>query len=181
MKIRSKEQLTDFVKQGNSVKYLFFWGHRKGQHSVTKSCLSQWYDSAFELEGNHFKTAEHYMMYHKALLFKDYSAAKKVLTSNNPGEAKAIGRQVIGFEQQQWNARCFDIVVSGNIAKFSQHKELKTFLINTGNRIIVEASPVDRIWGIGLAKDDPGCENPYLWKGANLLGFALMEARDQLF
>lgn len=121
------------------------------------------------------------MMYRKVLLFGDSEAAQRLLSANNPGEAKAIGREVKGFDQASWDAHRFEIVVSGNLAKFSSNPALREFLLNTGNRVLVEASPVDKIWGVGLAEDNPACENPNLWKGANLLGFALMEVRDQLF
>jgi ribA/ribD-fused uncharacterized protein len=162
------------------VKYLFFWGHTKPKNGVSKSCFSQWYDSSFDSEGNHFMTAEHFMMYKKAVLFKDEKAAQRLLAASNPGEAKAIGREVVGFNQQTWESHRFDIVVAANMAKFGSHPELKDFLLNTGDRILVEASPVDAIWGIGLAEDNPACENPNLWKGENLLGFALMAVRDRL-
>ena len=125
-------------------------------------------------------TAEHFMMYHKAVLFSDEQAAKRLLVANNPEEAKAIGREVIGFNPQKWESHRFDIVVAANMAKFSSHPELKDYLLNTGDRILVEASPVDAIWGIGLAEDDPACADPNHWKGENLLGFALMAVRDQL-
>lgn len=120
------------------------------------------------------------MMYQKAVLFGDNSAAEKLLSASNPGEAKAIGREVLNFDQAKWDQHRFEIVVSANIAKFSSDPELKEFLLNTGNRVLAEASPVDKIWGIGLAEDNPASENPNQWKGANLLGFALMEVRDQL-
>ena len=125
-------------------------------------------------------TAEHHMMYKKAILFGDNCAAEKLLSASNPGEAKAIGREVLGFNQETWNEHRFEIVVSANAAKFSSNPELKNFLINTGSRVLVEASPVDKIWGIGLAEDNPDCHNPNLWRGTNLLGFALMEVRYQL-
>lgn len=180
LKIRTRSQLVDHVNYGNAVKYLFFWGHQKPSSGVSKSCFSQWYDSPFEADGHHFITAEHYMMYRKALLFDDKAAAQKLLKATNPGAAKAIGRQVQGFDQKLWEQQRFDIVVAGNRAKFSSDPELEAFLLGTGNRILVEASPVDRIWGIGMAEDHPDCTNPNLWKGENLLGFALMEVRDQL-
>ncbi|MCX4029844.1 NADAR family protein [Spartinivicinus marinus] len=180
MKIRSTEELANYVNRGNKVKYIFFWGHQKHKDAVSKSCFSQWYDSPFEKEGNYFLTAEHYMMYRKALLFNDAKAAEILLAASNPGEAKAIGREVKGFEQSLWDAHRFEIVVSGNLAKFSSNSDLKEFLLNTGKRVLVEASPVDKIWGIGLAEENPACKNPNLWKGLNLLGFALMEVRDQL-
>ena len=180
LKIRSRKELAEYVNHGNKVKYVFFWGHQKPKSGVSKNCFSQWYDSPFESEGNHFMTAEHYMMYRKATMFSDDSATQRLLSAGNPGEAKAIGREVIGFDQQKWVAHRFDIVVSANLAKFSGNPDLKDFLLSTGNRVLVEASPADKIWGIGLAEDNPACENPNQWKGTNLLGFALMEVRDQL-
>ncbi|WP_427910030.1 NADAR family protein [Shewanella algae] len=103
-----------------------------------------------------------------------------MLLATNPGAAKAIGREVVGFNQEVWDERRFEIVLNANLAKFAQHTELKSFLLNTGNRILVEASPVDKVWGIGLAQDHPESEIPRRWKGLNLLGFALMEVRDRL-
>ncbi len=162
------------------MKYVFFWGHQEKGKQITKSCFSQWYDSKFEEDGNEFITAEHYMMYHKAKLFGDNNACEKVLSASNPGEAKAIGREVLGFRQELWDEKRFEIVINANLAKFSQDSELKEFLLNTGSRVLVEASPVDKIWGIGLAQDNPKSENPDTWKGPNLLGFALMEVRGRL-
>lgn len=180
MNIRNRQGLVDYVNYGNQVKYLFFWGHQKPVEGVSKTCFSQWYDSPFERDGYHFMTAEHYMMYGKAQLFEDKEAAKKLLKATNPGAAKAIGREVNGFDQQVWEAHRFEIVVAGNVAKFNAHPELKAFLLGTGDRVLVEASPMDRIWGIGLAQDHPDCNNPNNWKGENLLGFALMEVREKL-
>ena len=120
------------------------------------------------------------MMYQKAKLFGDESAASKLLSASNPGEAKAIGREVVGFDESKWVNHRFAIVVKANFEKFSQNIELKEFLLGTNERVLVEASPVDKIWGIGLAEDHTSVENPNLWKGKNLLGFALMEVRDQL-
>ena len=120
------------------------------------------------------------MMYQKALLFGDTESAQKLLLATNPGEAKAIGRKVKGFDQATWEKHRFDIVVAGNLAKFSALPDLKSYLLQTAPCVLVEASPVDSIWGIGLAEDHPDCPNPNNWKGENLLGFALMEVRDQL-
>ncbi len=180
MKIRTKEELIDYINHGHKVKYVLFWGHTEQGSQVTKSCFSQWYDSPFESDGNHFLTAEHYMMFHKAQLFNDSKAAEKILSAKNPGEAKAIGREVQGFDEEVWTSNRYKIVVDASVAKFGSKPELKEFLVNTGNRVLVEASPVDKIWGIGLASDNKAAENPNLWKGLNLLGFALMEARDIL-
>ncbi len=126
-------------------------------------------------------TAEHYMMYAKAKLFGDEQAMERLLKASNPGEAKAIGRQVQGFDEEHWQQHRFGIVVTGNLAKFSYNADLQEYLLNTGNRVLVEASPVDRIWGIGMAADNPAAENPDRWKGDNLLGFALMQVREELF
>ncbi len=162
------------------MKYVFFWGHQKSGSQVTKSCFSQWYGSKFEEDGNEFITAEHYMMYHKAKLFGDTNACKRIVLASNPGGAKAIGREVLGFDQKLWDEKRVTIVVNANLAKFSQNPELKAFLLNTGSNVLVETSPVDKIWGIGLGQDNSASANPNTWKGLNLLGFALMEVRDQL-
>ncbi|MFD2352846.1 NADAR family protein [Nonomuraea ferruginea] len=120
------------------------------------------------------------MMAHKALLFGDEVAAEKILAAAHPGEAKKLGRAVGGFDEETWAAHRYEIVVRGNLAKFGQHAELKEFLLTTGGRVLVEASPLDRVWGIGLAADDPAAASPATWRGLNLLGFALMDVRDAL-
>ena len=180
MNISSKEELIEYINHGNEMKYVFFWGHQKARSGITKSCFSQWYDSPFQSNGKRFATAEHYMMYHKAFLFGDTESAQKVLNASNPGEAKAIGREVKGFDEQKWLKHRFEIVINANLTKFGNNAGLKDFLLNTGNRVLVEASPIDKIWGVGLTADDPSIENPNLWKGLNLLGFALMVVRDKL-
>lgn len=118
------------------------------------------------------------MMAEKAALFGDSATRDQILQAPNPGAAKALGRKILGFDESIWLQNRFSIVVRANEAKFSQHQELGHFLVQTGSRILVEASPVDRIWGIGLAKDDERVNDPNLWQGLNLLGFALMRVRD---
>lgn len=179
MNLRLKEELQQYVNSGNKVKYLCFWAHKPGA-PIDKGCFSQWFESSFT-EGEHaFPTAEHYMMFKKALLFKDFSTAGKILEAKHPGKAKELGRNVVGFVDETWLQHRFDIVVNANMAKFSQNEELEAFLLSTGERVLVEASPVDKIWGIGLAQDHPDCQNPNKWRGLNLLGFALMEVRERL-
>ncbi len=178
MKIRNNNELIEFINQGNRAKYVFFWGHQKSKSGITKSCFSQWYESSFEIDGIHYPTAEHYMMAEKARLFGDNEITLKIAAAKNPGEAKKYGREVKKFNEQIWIKNRFAIVVNGNKAKFSQNQDLKQFLLNTKDRVLVEASPVDKIWGIGLASDDPVIEDPNHWKGLNLLGYALMEVRD---
>ena len=120
------------------------------------------------------------MMASKARLFGDRAAIDRVLASDDPGAAKAAGRQVRDFDETLWRGRRFDIVVAGNLAKFDQNAEIRDFLLGTRSRVLVEASPHDRIWGIGLSEKSPAATNPFLWKGLNILGFALMEVRDRL-
>lgn len=169
------------IQQGKRFKYLCFWGHTSKNKAVAdKSCLSQWFPVPFELEGHHYDNTEQYMMAQKAKLFEDHDIFSKILQTGNPKEIKALGRLVKNYSNEKWLKHRFDIVVQGNLAKFSQNEMLKHFLINTGDRVLVEASPVDKIWGIGVAEQDESSEKPLLWNGLNLLGFALMEVRKQL-
>ena len=175
----TNEKIITRYESGENLKFLFFWGHQRSD-KVTKSCFSQWYEATFVINGITYFTAEHFMMAEKALLFNDHEIHKKITKCTHPAQAKKLGRQVKNFNQEIWEANRFDIVVKGNIQKFSQNPELTTFLINTQNRILVEASPVDSIWGIGLSQDNPKVHNPNLWEGLNLLGHVLMEVRDYL-
>jgi ribA/ribD-fused uncharacterized protein len=178
---RSVAELRQLVATGARTKYLFFWGHQpQPDGSTGPGCLSQWWPSPFVVDRVRYATAEHYMMAGKARLFGDDATAVKILTAPSPGAVKALGRQVRGFDQTSWDAHRFDLVVAGNVAKFAQHPDLRAYLARTGTRILVEASPVDRIWGIGLAATDPRAPDPAAWRGLNLLGFALMQARAHL-
>lgn len=162
-------------------KFLFFWGHQPSKDgSITKTCFSQWWESIFIVEGIEYKTAEHWMMTKKALLFNDNEIAEKIIKANTPAEAKKLGREVKNYVDTVWLKHRYEIVKEGNFHKFSQNNNLKEFLLKTNDRIIVEASPVDAIWGIGMTSDHENCNNPLKWKGLNLLGFALMEVRDEL-
>ena len=178
---------TTFVKElqarhatGEKMKFLFFWGHQPGKNGVTSSCFSQWYESPFTVGPDSYATAEHFMMAEKAALFGAGEIREKILKAPTPGAVKALGRTIEGFDEAVWRAHRFDIVVRANSAKFGKHEALGAYLKQTGDRILVEASPVDAIWGIGLAQDDDGADKPQLWRGLNLLGFALMEVRAQL-
>jgi ribA/ribD-fused uncharacterized protein len=175
------EWLIDNFEKGNRTKYLFFWGHQKSKSgNLTSSCFSQWWTSPFIVDNVRFNTAEHWMMAQKALLFADNEIYDKVIAAKSPAEAKALGRQVQNFDEKVWNTKRVEIVVKGSLQKFKQHQDLKEFLLNTKERVLVEASPVDVIWGIGLSADSDKAENPKSWNGLNLLGFALMEVRDIL-
>ena len=163
------------------MKFTYFWGHsNKFSEQVGKFCFSQWFESPFTVDNVIYKTSEHYMMAHKALLFDDKTNFEKIINSNKPGEAKEFGRQVLNYDDQVWNENKSDIVKLGNIHKFNQNSIIADYLLKTENRILVEASPVDAIWGIGLSQDSKDIDNIYAWRGKNLLGFVLMEVRDFL-
>lgn len=175
----SNEKIIERLESGENLKYLHFWGHQKSDR-ITKTCFSQWFESEFEVNGIRYLTAEHYMMAEKALLFGDYEIHQKIIESEKAGKVKELGRQVKYFNQRVWEENRYDIVIRGNFHKFSQNPDLSEFLIKTKNQVLVEASPVDIIWGIGLAQNEDNAEIPYLWNGLNLLGYALMETRDIL-
>lgn len=169
------------VQQGHQFKYLYFWGHTPKQNNhVDKSCFSQWFPSPFKQDGVEYLTAEHYMMAQKARLFNDEEAFAQILQVKHPNDAKQLGRKVRNYDEQLWKEKRFEIVVQANLAKFSQHPELSAVLLATHDRILVEASPVDRVWGIGMAQDHVHIQDPAQWNGLNLLGFALMQVRAQL-
>ncbi|GAA4391062.1 NADAR family protein [Hymenobacter koreensis] len=174
--------LRQAVAQGQALKYLFFWGHTPipNARTVGKECLSQWYPAAFEVDGERYVTAEHFMMAEKARLFGDEAIRTKILSAKHPDQAKRLGREVLHFDAETWDAARFNIVVRGCTAKFEQHPALRAYLLTTGDRVLVEASPVDTIWGIGLPQQDARALNPAAWQGLNLLGFAMMEVRTRL-
>jgi len=173
--------LITIFEQKKKVKFLFFWGHQKSKSGeLTAACFSQWWASPFVVEAVRYNSTEHWMMAQKALLFNDLEIYQKIIAAKSPAEAKALGRQVRNFDETAWNAQRSEIVVRGNLEKFRQHADLQDFLLQTKERVLVEASPVDSIWGIGLAADDERAANPRQWNGLNLLGFALMEVRDLL-
>ena len=180
----SKYNLENIIKQhqaGKVFKYVYFWGHQpSADGKITHSCFSQWWHSPFVIDDISYPTAEHYMMARKALLFNDHGMFEQIINASHPKQAKELGRQVSNFDEDIWNEHRFDIVADGNLAKFGQNEALKYYLLGTNERVLVEASPVDKIWGIGLGKDDEQIYDPSKWQGYNLLGFALMEVRDKL-
>ena len=178
---RSVGELVALTERGERIKYLFFWGHRPARDgSVGTGCLSQWWPSPFTVNGVEYATAEHWMMAGKARLFGDREALERILAAPHPRTAKTEGRKVRGFDEAVWARHRYELVVRGNKAKFGHHAELRDFLLGTGERVLVEASPTDRIWGIGMTAADESATEPAAWRGLNLLGFALMEVRSAL-
>ncbi|GAA0677539.1 NADAR family protein [Kitasatospora atroaurantiaca] len=178
---RTREELSALVAAGAQPKYLLFWGHRPERDGrVGPGSLSQWWPSEFTIDGVTYSTAEHWMMAGKARLFGDAEVLPRILKARTPAEAKKLGRLVQGFDEQRWSAARFELVVEGNVAKFGQDEALREYLLGTRQRVLVEASPMDRLWGIGLAADNDRATKPQEWRGLNLLGFALMEARARL-
>ncbi|MBB6464108.1 NADAR family protein [Flammeovirga kamogawensis] len=177
----SLEWLKIKEESNTSIKFLFFWGHTKNhKEEVGNFCFSQWYESSFTIKGITYLITEHWMMAEKARLFGDEIVYQQIINCQKPGEAKDLGRQVKNFDEEVWKKYRYEIVKIGNIYKFTEHKKMGEYLLNTQSRVLVEASPVDIIWGIGLTKDSDSSRNVHLWRGLNLLGFALMETRDFL-
>lgn len=145
-----------------------------------KGYLSQWHPSVFVVDGVQYNCAEHWMMAEKARLFRDKDTLAKILAADNPRLQKSLGRRVRGFKEGTWKAHRFKIVVAGNVHKFEQNPKLLRRLLGTDSRMLVEASPRDFIWGVGLRENDRRAADKKTWRGQNLLGFALMEARKIL-
>lgn len=166
--------------EGRLPGFVAFWSERALAPYPGPWVLSQWWESPFSLDGVTYRTAEAYMMAEKARLFGDEDSLALILAAEDPGETKRLGREVTPFDPETWNARRYDVVVRGNVAKFTAHDDLRAYLLSTAPRVLVEASPVDRVWGIGWSAADAEAQRPGAWRGANLLGFALMDVRERL-
>lgn len=160
--------------------FLFFWKHEEKKGSITKACLSQWYPCEFVVDGIKYNCAEQYMMAEKARVFGDETTRKKILAASDPATIKKLGRDVSPFDAAVWNEKCIEVVYTGNLHKFGQNEPLKEFLLSTGKSTLAEASPFDKIWGIGKSEEEKDVNNPHSWIGENRLGFILMEVRETL-
>ena len=176
----NKEQLLNQRLTLTRDDFVFFWGHEDREKGLTKVCLSQWYQCPFVIEGQYYNCAEQYMMAEKARIFGDEEIRQQILAEYSQMAMKKLGRKVRNYDDEIWKEKRFDVVVKGNIAKFSQNEKLLDFLLSTDDKILVEASPKDTVWGIGLDESSPEAIQPRKWIGENLLGFALMEVRDIL-
>ncbi len=166
----NRESLLHDVANGLTFDYHTFWG----------GPFSQWEISPFEHQGDTYVTAEHFMMVQKARTFGDKEAERRMFSTDDPRAVKAVGRDVRVYSDPVWAARRYDAVLLGSFLKFTQSKEHYDVLMATGTQILVEASPDDRIWGVGWAPPDPRAKDPKKWDGENLLGFALTQVRDSL-
>jgi ribA/ribD-fused uncharacterized protein len=178
---RALAELRDAVTRGERFTYRFFWGHTPAADgSIGSPCLSQWWRCRFSIDGVTYSSAEQWMMAEKARTFGDAEVLAQILAADDPHAIKKLGRAVRDFDAERWDAVRFDRVVRGNIAKFGADPALKAFLLSTAGTVLVEAAPRDVVWGIGLGASSPKALDPHQWRGRNLLGFALMAARDAL-
>ena len=153
-------------------RYTYFFGK--------ENPLSNWHPAAFTIKGIEFGNVEQFMMYCKAMLFKDEDTARKILSNSDPKTVKALGRSVKGFDEKIWVSKREIYVEKGCLAKFSQNQDKMDFLLMTEGTFLVEASPYDRIWGVGLAANDPKINDRESWRGLNLLGQVLERVRTRL-
>jgi ribA/ribD-fused uncharacterized protein len=151
-------------------KHVFFWN----------GIYSQWHKAPMTIDGVQYNCCEQYMMHQKALTFGDLEISEEVLQTSNPKDQKGLGRQIKSFNKDKWDSVCLGIVYKGNLEKFRQNPDLLAELLSTGDRLLVEASPFDKIWGIGMAEEDPGVDDPANWKGLNLLGWSITLVKQQL-
>lgn len=150
--------------------HLFFYRH----------LLGQWHIHPFTVEGITYNCPEQYMMYQKAVLFKDEDAAEKILHEEKPHNHQKIGRIVKNYSQNIWDNVKFDVIVAGNMARFREDELGRNFLFESDPLILVEASPTDLVYGVGLGENDPLILDENNWRGQNLLGKALMKVRTEL-
>lgn len=151
-------------------KFTFFWD----------GIYSNWYQSKFIVDGIEYLCVEQYMMSQKALLFNDIDSLNKIMNESSPRIQKALGRKVIGFDKVKWETVAKDIVYKGCYAKFTQNNILKQELLKTAGTTLVEASPYDTIWGIGLKETDKRAKNRNTWNGSNWLGEVLTKVRQDI-
>jgi ribA/ribD-fused uncharacterized protein len=151
-------------------KFTFFWS----------GPFSQWHPSPFEIDGVSYNCCEQWMMASKARLFNDQETLKKIMSAVMPSDQKRYGREVRGFDKEKWDAVARDFVYQGNYAKFTQNPDLESVLMATVGTTLVEASPEDCIWGIGLRKTDPRAKDRKTWRGTNWLGEMITKVREDL-
>jgi len=172
--------IADLIAEGGEHEFVFFWKHEEKPGNLSKACLSQWYPSMFELNGRMYCCAEQAMMAGKAALMNDEESLAAIMREIDPEKIKTLGKGVKNFDPLKWDEAKCELIYEISLAKFSQNESLRNFLLGTGDKVLAEASPYDRNWGIGLGEKDPASKDPSKWNGENLLGFALMKARDEI-
>lgn len=145
-----------------------------------QDAFSQWHPCLFSVDNQTYTSTEQWMMAEKARLFQDPEALTYILAAGHPREQKALGRSIRGFDDATWRRHRLGIVLAGNRHKFTQAPALHQALAATRGKLLVEASPVDTIWGVGLPDTYPNLAQPARWRGLNLLGFALTALREEL-
>ena len=188
--ICSIEQLKKRYSDGEVLDFLFFRSDspftlsrdEDGTYTpVHRNCLGQFYNSFFRADGIRFFSLRGYIFYRKAVTVVNMKFSPyEIMLSGTPLSKNIMTGRISESGMVSWENRKYDAAVMGNIAKFSQNPELKEYLLGTGSRILVDANPDDSEWGIGIDETYSELENPYCWKGKNLLGFALMEVRNRL-
>ncbi|XP_021367573.1 uncharacterized protein LOC110459571 [Mizuhopecten yessoensis] len=165
-------EIIEKFKDDDESKFEYFW--------QSYSVYSQWHKKEFTVDGKTYMCAEQFMMHRKATLFEDFKTARKIMETKDPRKQKKLGRQVENFVEEIWQEGCEAIVEEGNMAKFSQNSDLLNIICASNPKILVEASPMDKIWGIGLYSDDPRAWNRAYWLGENKLGKVLTKVRIKL-
>lgn len=168
--LQSGAEIMKKAAEKDKEKFTFFWA----------GTFSQWAESPFKIDGVAFNTAEQFMMYKKALLFNDFVQAGRIMATSNPRNQKQLGREVIGFDKDRWEQHCKQFVYQASFAKFTQNPKMMAELLATEGTTLVEASPEDKIWGIGLAEDNPKAQSRDTWEGTNWLGEILTEVRNKI-
>jgi ribA/ribD-fused uncharacterized protein len=170
------ESLVIRENDGEHTEFIYFW--KPGE--LLYDCFSQWQPSTFTEEVVTYYCAEQYMMVKKAQIFQDEKNEKMILEASDPKQMKSLGRKVKNFDEKTWDELKYSVVLNGNYHKFAQNQKMREILLATGDKILVEASPLDKIWGVGYSDKNPKAADPEHWRGTNLLGFALMEVRDEI-
>lgn len=150
-----------------------------GSPSKEHGFLSNWYMQPFVYMRINFNCLEQYMMWAKARHFKDEEIADEIMQSSDPREIRRLGRQVRNYDDEEWDKIRQGVVYRGLVAKF-RFSPFKEQLLDTGDALLVECNPSDKIWSCGLSTEEAMNTDPTKWRGRNLLGTVLMKARDTL-
>ena len=168
-----KESMSTEAKAMDS--YLLFY-----REKARDGFYSNFYPAQFDYAGKHYTSSEQYMMAQKAIMMNDLDAYAEIMAAKTPMAAKELGRKVRNYDEELWSSVRFQVVRRGVRAKFQQNRDFRAHLLDTGNRVLVEASPTDALWGVKMSADNPDIANPRLWKGQNQLGQVLMRVRADL-